>query len=160
MTGAAFIALSAICLALWLFLRRRSAVLPGDLAYRDAAGTQTLVSRRHRLAGRPDYVVHGQCGLLPVELKSRACGRGPHDGERAQLLAYCLLVEDTLGGPVQGGELHYSDRAVSVPFGKIERQEINAILARLRKGEDRRSHNQAGRCRACGFRSSCGDTLA
>ena len=80
---------------------------------------------RYELAGRPDYVVRSARGLVPVEVKSRACGsRGPYAGERAQLLAYCLLTEDALSGTVTSGVLEYRDRRISVPFGERERQEI------------------------------------
>jgi hypothetical protein len=57
------------------------------------------ISHQHRLAGRPDYLTREAGGLVPVEVKSRSCGKsGPYRGERAQLLAYCLLAEQDLGG--------------------------------------------------------------
>jgi CRISPR/Cas system-associated exonuclease Cas4 (RecB family) len=71
-------------------------------------GQPTLVSHRFRLAGRPDYVTRGRRGLVPAEIKSRACGsRGPHPSERAQLLAYCLLVEEAFNASVHAGVLQY-----------------------------------------------------
>jgi CRISPR-associated exonuclease Cas4 len=165
--SAALLALGVLALLFWLSLRRRAAVLPGEeVVYRDAPDAPdapVLVSRRHRLVGRPDYVTREGRGLVPVEVKSRALGpRGrPHDGERAQLLAYCLLAEEELGGPVAHGVLEYHDRRVSVPYGDRERAEVVALLAEMEATRDaRRSHAQAARCRGCGFRTRCGEVLA
>lgn len=160
--SAVLLALAALALLAWLHLRRRAAILPGEVVYRDMEGARTLVSRRHRLAGRPDYVTREKGGLVPVEVKSRACGtRGPYPGERAQLLAYCLLAEEGLGGKVAWGVLQYRDRGVTVPFGDRERRELAALLDEMEAThEARRSHRQAARCRGCGFRAGCGEALA
>jgi hypothetical protein len=93
------LALGVLALLVCWFLRRRVAVLPGEVVYRDDPDTETLVSRRYRVAGRPDYVTREAYGLVPVEVKSRALGnRGrPYGGERAQVLVYCLLAEEELG---------------------------------------------------------------
>ncbi|MBX9875737.1 MAG: Dna2/Cas4 domain-containing protein [Beijerinckiaceae bacterium] len=162
MIGAALMLLAALALLLWLYLRRRVETLPGEVTYQDGPGARTLVSHRHRLAGRPDYVTRGKRGLVPVEVKSRASGRsGPRPGERAQLLAYCLLVEEALGEPVAHGVLRYADRAVTVPFGDRERREVAALLEQMdAEGDPRRSHDQAARCRGCGFRDRCAEALA
>ncbi len=158
----ALFVLAALALLLWLFLRGRTEVLPGEVVYRDGPGAETLVSHRHRLVGRPDYITRGQRGLVPVEVKSRACGpRGPYPGERAQLLAYCLLAEEALGEQVAEGELRYRDRVVAIPFGDRERREIVELLDAMDAARDaHRSHDQAARCRRCGFRDRCDEALA
>jgi CRISPR-associated exonuclease Cas4 len=160
MSGLLF-ALAALALLVWWLLRRRAAVLPGEVVWRDTPDADTLVSRRYALAGRPDYVVREAGGLVPVEVKSRACGsRGPYASERAQLLAYCLLVEEALGGAVSSGVLEYRDRRMVLPFGAAARQEITGLLARMDAERDaHRSHDQAARCRGCGFRSQCNEAL-
>lgn len=161
MNGALFLTLAVLAFLAWLVLRKRAAVLPGEVVYRDTDGARTLVSRRHRLAGRPDYITREKHGLVPVEVKSRACGpRGPHPGERAQLLAYCVLAEEEFGGRVVRGVLQYRDRSVSVPFRDRERREIAALLAEMDAATDvHRSHRQAARCRSCGFRAKCDEAL-
>ena len=160
--SAVLLVLGVLTLLLWLFLRSRSRVLPGEVVYRDEKGARTLVSRHHRLAGRPDYVTREKAGLVPVEVKSRACGKwGPYEGERAQVLAYCLLVEEEFGGRVSHGVIEYRDRRVTVPFGERERREIVALLAEMEAmREAHRSHSQAARCRSCGFRGRCSEALA
>lgn len=156
------LALAALAFLLWLFLRGRTEALPGEVVYRDEPDAETLVSHRYGLVGRPDYVTRGKRGLVPVEVKSRACGaHGPYPGERAQLLAYCLLAEEALGEGVAAGELRYRDRAVRMPFGDRERREITALLKAMDAARDaHRSHDQAARCRRCGFRDRCDEALA
>jgi CRISPR-associated exonuclease Cas4 len=156
-------ALAAFALLIWWMLRRRATVLPGEVVWRDTPDADTLVTHRYRIAGRPDYVVRGTRGLVPVEVKSRACGsHGPYASERAQLLAYCLLIEEALGGAVTSGVLEYRDRQIVVPFGELERQEITALLAQMDDDEHdaHRSHQQVARCRRCGFRARCNEALA
>jgi len=149
-----------------LAARRRApddgGLLPGREIHRDRPGARTLVSHRLRLVGRPDRVDRARGGLVPVEVKSRARGAGgPHPGERARLLACCALVEEVFREPLPHGELRFRDRAVTVPFGREERREIEALLARMdRPGAGRRNHAQAARCRGCGFRDRCPERLA
>ncbi len=58
---------------------------------------EPLVSRTLLLTGTPAYLIRAKDGLVPVELKSRACGdRGPYEGEVAHVAAYCLFVGECL----------------------------------------------------------------
>jgi CRISPR-associated exonuclease Cas4 len=161
-----FFALAFVALVIWLRLqlarRREAVVIYSDTDTRHRG--EVLVSHRYRLAGRPDYLTHTRSGLTPIELKSRSCGpKGPYPGERAQLLAYCLLAEDAVGEPVQNGLLEYANRQFPIPYGPAERQEIIALLDKMRAaetaGDAQRSHHDPRRCRACGVRSTCGQAL-
>ena len=122
----------------WLYFSRRSATgLPGVLVY-DDAGRQhlqrPLVSRRLHLAGRPDYLIETAEGLVPVELKSGACPRsGPHAAHVAQLMAYCVLVEDTLARPVPYGVLQYSDSRRQIPFTADRKHEVLQLADEIRR---------------------------
>ena len=82
----------------------------GDVRYQDTSQAtvpcETLVSTRHGLVGRPDYIVDTATGLVPVDLTSTvAPPQGPYYNHVAQLLGYCLLVEDSLrsGNPASRG---------------------------------------------------------
>jgi CRISPR/Cas system-associated exonuclease Cas4 (RecB family) len=155
-------ALGVLAILIWLFLRGRGERMPGEIVYRDTPDVPTLYSQKYRLAGRPDYIVRESDGFVPVEVKSRQCGKfGPYPGERAQLLAYCLLTEEEFGGRVVRGELQYPNRNVLVLFGEQEREEIASLLHNMRAARDlHRSHQQEGRCRSCGFRARCDEALA
>lgn len=97
---------------------------------------------------RPDYLVETPDGLVPVEIKSTACpARGPYDNHLAQLMGYCLLVEDCLGKTVQEGILRYCDREVRGAFTAERREWVLGIIDDIREaqggGAVSRSHNRA-----------------
>jgi CRISPR/Cas system-associated exonuclease Cas4 (RecB family) len=100
---------------------------------------------------------------VPVEVKSRSFGRGPHDGEKAQLFACCLLVEEW-GQPVRERILQYADREMRMPFGDNERAWLLGLIAEMQRYESAadvaRSLSQARKCQRCGVRANCGQALA
>lgn len=172
MNGPEFIvlALAALSVACWLYFRaqaQQSPIPDGDIIYKDTDRIdihEPLVSDTHELIGKPDYIVRTTDGLVPVEVKSRTCGeRGPYEGEVAQLVAYCLLVEDVMGEPVPKGLLQYADREVPVPFTETRRAKLIALLEEMQSldgsADIPRSHEHAGRCKSCGFRSGCEEAL-
>jgi CRISPR-associated exonuclease Cas4 len=168
--AALLLALATLALLARFLLRgmaRNRALPEGEVVYNDTSRLSTddtLVSDRYGLVGRPDYVVAPSGSPMPVEVKSRHCGeRGPYPGEKGQLYAYCLLVEEMTGKAVSCGVIQFSDRQWTVPFGEAERREILALLGEMRALQGatdvRRSHSRAGRCRGCGFRAVCGEAL-
>ena len=167
MTAWLVIAALALAVAAFGFLQRsRVGRLPGRLVYDDTVERveAVLVSRRHGLKGKPDHVIRTRDGLVPVERKAKDWrGSRPRDGDRAQLLAYCLLIEEAIGERVRHGLLRYEVREFVVPFGAGERQEIvdllEAMRAASRAPDVARSHSQATRCRACGYRVGCAEAL-
>ena len=163
MIGLILFTLTVVALLLWLNLRRHETGLTkAKIIYTDD-DDETLVSHRHRLVGRPDYVARMPQGLVPVEVKSRSCGKGPYAGEKAQLFAYCVLVEETMGEPVRSGILKYADRELMVSFGEREHVWVFGLLEEMQQSrkspEVARSHSQVGRCLRCGLRASCGQAL-
>lgn len=162
---------SLALLAFALLLRRqarRSADnlgLPGELVYRDAGREELFVSIAHGLAGRPDYILNEGGALVPVERKSRQLSpSGPYEGEVLQLAAYALLLEERFQKPVRRGRLQYANRSLDIPFDAALRTRLQDTLAAMRKaeaaGDALRSHNSQARCRGCGFRKVCRDSLA
>jgi hypothetical protein len=88
-----------------------------------------LVSVRHGLTGKPDYLVETNDGLVPVELKSRECPRsGPYAGDAAQLTAYCVLAEDTTSAAPTHGIVQYLDRPWRIPYNRGSREQVLQIL--------------------------------
>ncbi len=168
MSAAILFALAILALVACLHLRaaerRHGTVLYADTDARQPG--ETLVSHQYGLVGRPDYIVRTPDGLVPVEVKSRSSGvRGPYPGEKAQLFAYCLLIEEVTDERIRSGVIEFADRKWSVAFGRRERREILGILEDMRdlqgRAEVGRSHAQAGKCRECGFRAAdvCGQAL-
>ncbi len=164
--------LGALCLSLlaaamrFLANRRLAGLdLSGDVVYSDASEfCEILVSDTHGLTGRPDYILKVDEELIPVERKSRALrGRGAQDGEILQLAAYCLLVEEHFGKTVSRGQLQYPDGSVDIPFDNSMRRQLLSSVRSLRDARQHsdvaRNHASSARCRACGFRRTCGQAL-
>jgi CRISPR-associated exonuclease Cas4 len=78
---------------------------PQDVVLVDTGpNNRVLTSHRYKLTGRPDYILEEHGERFPMERKSRDLdARGPYDGERPQLTANCLLLEEQTGTPVHRG---------------------------------------------------------
>ncbi len=156
--------------ALWWSGRvSQAAGLPaGRVIYADTGRWQRaeapLISRRWGLVGRPDYLVRHGRELIPVEVKSGPRPVQPYPSHLLQLAAYCLLVEDWAGLRPSYGLLRYDDATLEVPFDDALRQTVLEIVAELRRALTRadvaRSHNEPARCRGCGLRHACEQSLA
>jgi len=89
----ALLILLASGIALLIQARRRRAGLglpPGEVIYQDTLARldETLFSRRHRLAGRPDYLLRDGEWLIPVEVKTGRTPNYPYPGQVMQCVAY------------------------------------------------------------------------
>jgi CRISPR-associated exonuclease Cas4 len=159
-------------LGLWLLVRSRTAHresgLPeGRVSYVDNGAwdrfERALFSHRYRLTGRPDYVVRMRSGIVPVEVKSGRTSRQPYSGHILQLAAYCLLLEDLEGQAPPYGILKYGEAAFEVDYTPALRSRLLAILGEIRQNLQAhdvvRSHDEAARCRGCGYREQCGQQL-
>ena len=140
-----------------------------SILYADVGSTfpqrAALISRRFRLSGKPDYLVRVKDGVAPVELKSSrspSSGR-PYEGHLFQLAAYCLLVEDVFRVSVPYGLVRYEDRSIRVDYTPSLRASLLVLLDEMRTakrdGECHINHSQPSKCRSCGFRSDCGESL-
>lgn len=103
--------------------------------------------------------------MIPVERKSRSVSAtGAYDGEILQLAAYCLLVEERYGTTVRRGQILYSNGSLEVTFDEGLRARLLGSAAELKSAEGMadvaRSHDSPARCRGCGFRQTCQDSLA
>jgi CRISPR-associated exonuclease Cas4 len=160
-------------LGLWLLIRagsaRRDSGLPvGHITYADTGAwdrcERPLFSNRHRLTGRPDYLVRARDGIVPVEVKSGAAPSQPYPAHVLQLAAYCLLVEEQEGRLPPYGILKYDDRAFEVAYTPGLRAQLletlDAIRRDLHARSVDRSHDDAARCRGCGYRDQCDRRLA
>jgi CRISPR-associated exonuclease Cas4 len=156
-------------LLLWSSRRlRRAAGLPaGEVISADTGAWRSceapLFSSRHRLTGRPDYLVIKAQRIVPVEVKSGAAPRTAHRGHLLQLAAYCLLAEETYGRKVPYGLLHYADATLRVEFSARLRSELLATLQEMHVARSeryvRRSHDEPARCARCGVRHACAERL-
>ncbi len=166
---ALLLALAGLLVLWWSGRTRQATGLPaGRVIYADTSqwrrAEAPIISQRWGLVGRPDYLVtHGR-ETIPVEVKSGRCPTQSYDSHLLQLAAYCLLVEDWTGRCPSRGLLHYDDATVEVPFDDALRQALLDTLADMRRAAMRadvaRSHDDSARCRGCGLRHACDQSLA
>lgn len=150
-------------------LHHQSGLPVGRLVYADTPhadwqpSPQPLFSAKYQLVGKPDYLVQTRAGLIPVEVKSGPAPPVPYFGHILQLAAYCLLVEETTGQPPSHGLLKYADALFEVDFNRDLRAELLQVMADLRQdrraAEVPRSHDQPGKCAACGYVNLCDKAL-
>jgi len=148
--------------------QRREAGLPGGrVIYTDTRAwdevEKPLFSNELGLTGKPDYLVEQNGKLIPVEVKTGRVPDAPYDSHIFQLAAYCLLVEKTYGKRPPYGIIHYSNRDFAVDYTPQLESALLDHLADMRRDELRkdvpRSHEDAARCRRCGFRKVCDQSL-
>ncbi len=169
------IILAVLCIvfaavALWVSQRMRadSGVPDGDVVYDDAGSwyevSKPLFSKRLMLTGKPDYVVRAENGsLIPVEFKSSKAPIQPYDGHVLQLAAYCALVESHFGKRPSHGIIRYENKSFNIDYTPHLEDELLAVLEEMRfdlEEEDvARNHEAWQRCKGCGFKEVCGDSL-
>ena len=165
----ALVLLLTALVLLWQSTRQRArAGLPGGrVIYTDAGAwgklEKPLVAEEIGLVGKPDYLVQSGDVIIPVEVKSGRAPAAPYDLHIFQLAAYCLLVHKHFGKRPPYGILHYSGRDFAIDYTAQLEAALLEELAEIRRDEGRRdvprSHEEAARCRKCGFRAVCDQSL-
>jgi len=179
------IVLLLVALAAWVAARRgaRRADLPaGRIIYSDTGAPvgriapvslnvrgerqeKPLLSHRHGLIGRPDYLIQTDEGIVPVEAKSANCPANgvPYESHLMQLACYCLLVEEATGAGVPFGVIRYRDRQLRVDYTDELRESLLELLTEMREARQaddvHRSHDETARCAACSYREICDESL-
>ncbi len=122
-----------------------------------------LFSQRYMLTGKPDYMVQESGVRIPIEVKPNRVADEPRLSDTMQLAAYGLLMEETSGALPPYGLLKYRDAVFRVEFTEALRAQLIQVLDEMRQdfyaSEVARSHDDARRCRACGYREACGQAL-
>jgi CRISPR-associated exonuclease Cas4 len=166
---ALFLALLGLAALHWSRRQRLEAGLPtGRVVYADTGAWQrnehTLFSARHRLAGRPDYIVQERGQVLPVEVKPRRGLGQPYAGDILQLAAYCLLVEEEYGRRPYCGYLKYQKSVFRIDYTDSLRQQLLQRLEAMQQDSQARdvdpNHSEPQRCLRCGQREHCQRRLA
>jgi len=149
--------------------QRRAAGLPGGrVIYTDTHGwakiEKPLFYAALDLTGKPDYLIEKNGQIIPVEVKSSRAPDAPYDSHIYQLAAYCLLVEKTYAKRPPYGIIHYEGRDFAVDYTRALEQSLIELLTEMKQDEFKknvdRSHDQASRCKRCGFREACDQKVA
>ncbi len=147
-------------------LKAASGLPEGDVVAQDTDEEERgkpLYSARYGLTGTPDYIVRTSRGLVPVEVKPGRKEAEPHESHLLQVLAYCLLLEENEGKPPPYGLLRYSSDTFKVDYNANTRAYLLEVMDEMRGAATQqsvdRNHEQPQRCRACGYRSVCEESL-
>ncbi len=159
--------LLAALLIFWGLRIRQQTGLPwAPVVYRDTGGRvpeKPLMARKLGLVGKPDYLLELRGQLIPVEVKPGRRATQPYDSDLMQLAAYCVLVEESSGQAPPYGLLRYAERTFRMDYSPRVRDELLDMLdemrATLEDDDCTRSHDEAARCTACGFRNVCEDSI-
>lgn len=152
--------------------RKRALRIPdGDVVYQDHESQRvsppTLVSERLGLRGKPDCLIRNADGIIPVELKKSArppARGGVYPNHLIQVLAYVVLVREHYGENVPYGLVLYGNEEARKVYPTPENIAwLEGILAEVKRARGastvNRSHQQYSRCRGCGMRQSCDQSL-
>ena len=148
--------------------QQKAAGLPGgQVIYTDTRGwgkvEKPLYYPALALTGKPDYLIEKNGQIIPVEVKSGRAPEAPYDSHIYQLASYCLLVEKTYGKRPSYGIIHYENRDFAIDYTRKLESALIELLADMRVDEVKkdvpRSHEQASRCKRCGFRNVCDQSL-
>lgn len=122
-----------------------------------------LFSRRYALTGKPDYIVEENGATIPIEVKPNRVASAPYESDVMQLAAYGLLIEETFGTHPAYGLLKYRDAVFQIDFTDELHEELLDLMDTMRRDLDAhevtRSHDNAARCHACGYREGCGQEI-
>lgn len=162
--------IGAIVLRLLGRAEQKTAGLPIDarVIYSDTGAWERvekpLFSKKYRLTGKPDYIVVNADGAtIPIEVKPNRADTEPRESDTMQLMAYGVLIEETYGTRAEYGLLKYRDGVFRVEFTDDLRGEFLAVLEEMRAACQAvnvpRSHEDAMRCRYCGYREECDERL-
>jgi len=147
--------------------RRLSGLPGGRVVYTDTRTwgpvEKPLFDAGLGLTGYPDYLVEQGGSLVPVEVKTGRTPPAPYDSHIYQLAVYCLLVQKTYDKRPSHGIIHYPARDFAVDYTPALESALLKLLADIRRNERcsdvNRSHDDPQRCRRCGFRDVCDQTL-
>ena len=167
-----YLALFLFILALFLFWlsrrqRRRTGLPGGRIIYSDTrtwgAVERPLYDQELALTGKPDYLIEHQGVIIPVEVKSGRAPDTPYDAHIFQLAVYCLLVEKIYGKRPPYGIIHYPGRDFAIDYTPALEADLQVLIADMRSDdrqpEVHRSHEEALRCKHCGYRGDCNERL-
>lgn len=121
-----------------------------------------LKSERYGLCGKPDYIIDHKGVFVPVVKKTGRTPKGPLFSHIAQLITYCILVEESFGS-VDYGLLKYDEKKYSIDYD-VDLKETalklrDSLLDEQQHGEVHRNHNRKGKCIRCSRRDMCPERL-
>lgn len=132
-----------------------------DLSSRRKRMGLTLTSDRLGLRGRLDALVEDDGRLVPWDEKNTVSPSEPWPGQRLQMAAYALLIEDCFPGEcVEYGIIEYlvDGQRITVQIDDALRLQVSQTLDdlnRVRRTEELPARAPPSRCRDCVYAKVC-----
>src|ERR1044072_5070838 len=141
LVGAALLLLAAgVLWALSARMRRLHGLPGGRVVYSDTGMRELPAKRlypaRYDLSGKPDYLMVTRQGLVPVEVKPERTDTEPRESHLLQVLAYCLLIEETEGKPPPYGLLRYRAETFKVDYNGQTRAPLLEVIEEMRRAKE------------------------
>lgn len=152
---------------LWLagrWLRERFSVARGVNKTAPALRHQ-LVSYKYGITGKPDLIIEHDGYPIPVLVKSGRANNSPHESHVAQIIIYCLLIEETTSITPPYGIVRYDNRTFEVDYDEETYNSLLQLLDEMHTEREQfanplpRSHKIQQRCYACRHRKHCDESL-
>ena len=127
---------------IFYFLEKKLGSLTGKIIYQDTTVLpgKTLRAKTLPLIGKPDYILKENGEYLPLEFKSGKTPQFPQASHKAQLMAYCLLIEENYHQRPSAGILKYPLKEFRIKYTLQEealtRQLVNEIIQLKKSGEE------------------------
>ncbi len=124
------------------FLENILGSLTGKIIYHDATQLpgKTLRAKTLPLIGKPDYILKENGEYLPLEFKSGKTPKHPYSSHKAQLMAYCLLIEENYHHRPSVGILKYPQKEFRIKYTieeeSLTRRLVNEIIHLKISGEE------------------------
>lgn len=123
-----------------------------------------MVDHTLGLIGKPDYIIRRGRDIIPVEVKPLRRAKRPYESDIYQLLAYCILIEQTYGKRPPYALLRYANHTFRIDYDDDVEAEVRDIIAQMHEAqyqadEVARNHQSVTRCRGCGFWQQCSQSL-
>ena len=123
-----------------------------------------FISTKYGLRGKPDYIVEKEGEHIPIETKTGRVPKGPLFSHMIQVIAYCMLLEDTMKKKPPYGILRYDKNIYRITYDenmkKLVLQMKDSIVQAMNTREAHRNHNRKGKCIYCSRRHICPEKIA
>ncbi len=96
---------------------------------------KTLYATTLPLRGKPDYLIQQGKAIIPVEVKTGKTPNSPYMNHSMQLMAYCLLVEETFHQRPLGGYLRYPEKEFKLLYTEEAEQSVRNLVWEMIKNK-------------------------
>ncbi|OYT59000.1 hypothetical protein B6U81_06835 [Thermoplasmatales archaeon ex4484_30] len=135
-----------------------------NITYVGEKDSEEFISEKYGLRGKPDYVIEKDGEFIPVEEKTGRVPKGPLFSHMIQIIAYCMLIEDSMKKKPPYGILKYNGNVYRITYDENLKEVVmqlrENLLHAMKKGEAHRNHSREGKCRNCSRREICPERLA